>query len=210
MKKRVLMVGLILSVVAGSAIAEAAASGRGPSERAHGPSVGVNAGSPVGANAGSRAGSTGKSRAEGRARSRSGGKARSRRCAKPRSVGFVVKGTFVSGDATSVTLSVLKANRHALKSGLVSVGDNFTATVAKAARIRYLNRSGPGDAQVTDKVRAVGKVTKQRHGCSSDGFTAEAKIRKVMVIGPEPAEDVDQSDADDGAGAGDAGDSADE
>jgi len=107
-------------------------------------------------------------------------KGHAKKCAKPRNVGFVVKGTFVSGDATGVTLKVTKANRHALKSGLVTVGDNYTAT---AAKIRYVNRTGPSDAQATDKVRVVGKVTKLKKGCSASGFTPTATVRKVMVIG---------------------------
>ena len=113
-------------------------------------------------------------------------KGKSRKCAKPRRVGFVVKGTFVSGDAVSVTLKVLRANRHAVKSGLVTVGDEFTATPSKASRIRYVNRSGPADAQPTDKVRVVGKVTKLKRGCSSDDFTPTVTVRKVMVIAPDP------------------------
>jgi hypothetical protein len=115
----------------------------------------------------------------------SANKGRAKRCAKPRKVGFVVKGTFVSGDAVSVTLKVVKANRHAVKSGLVTVGDDYTATPSKPSRIRYVNRTGPTDAQPTDKVRVAGKVTALKRGCSADGFTPTASVRKVMVIGPE-------------------------
>jgi hypothetical protein len=112
-------------------------------------------------------------------------KGHARKCAKPRKVGFVVAGTFVRGDATSVTLKVLRANRHARRSGLVTIGDEFTATPSDPARITYVNRSGPGDAEPTDKVRVVGKVTKLKHGCSTDGFTPTLSVRRVKVIGPD-------------------------
>ena len=112
-------------------------------------------------------------------------KGQAKKCAKQRKVGFVVKGTFVSGDATSVTLKVTKANRHALKSGLVTVGDEYTATPTDPAKIRYVNRIGAGDAQATDKVRVIGKVTALKKGCPAAGFTPAATVRKVQVIGPE-------------------------
>jgi hypothetical protein len=116
---------------------------------------------------------------------RTTGKGHSHKCSKPRRVGFVVKGTFVSGDATSVTLVVTKANRHALDSGLVTVGENYTATVSDPSRIRYVNRSGPADAQPIDKVRVRGKVTKLKHGCTDDGFTPTVAVRRISVIGPD-------------------------
>jgi hypothetical protein len=109
----------------------------------------------------------------------------SHKCSRVRRVGFVVKGTFVSGDPTSVTLEVTKANKHAVRSGLVSVGDNYTATVLNPSRIRYVNRSGPADAQPTDKVRVRGKVTKLKHGCSDEGFTPTVTVRRISVIGPD-------------------------
>ncbi|MDQ3729739.1 MAG: hypothetical protein M3355_09125 [Actinomycetota bacterium] len=104
-----------------------------------------------------------------------------KKCSKVRKVGFVVKGTFVGGDAQSVTLTVTKANRHARRSGLVTVGETYTAN---SERIRYVNRSGPEDAQASDKVRVKGKVTKLKRGCDSEGFTPTATIRRVKVIGP--------------------------
>jgi hypothetical protein len=107
------------------------------------------------------------------------------KCSRVRRVGFVVKGTFVSGDASSVALEVTKANEHAVKSGLVSVGANYTATVSDPSRIRYVNRSGPADAQPSDKVRVRGKVTKLKHGCSDEGFTPTVTVHRISVIGPD-------------------------
>jgi hypothetical protein len=107
------------------------------------------------------------------------------RCARVRKVAFLVGGTFLSGDDTSVTLTVKRANRHARDSGLVTIGEPFTATPTDPARIRYVNRTGPSDAQPTDKVVVIGRVTKLRRGCSAVGFTPTVKIRKVVVIGPE-------------------------
>jgi hypothetical protein len=91
----------------------------------------------------------------------------------------------VSADATSVTLRVTKANRHARKSGLVSVGEEYTATPTNASRIRYVNRTGPADAQPTDRVRVIGKVTVQKRKCATDDFTPAATVRKVTVKGPD-------------------------
>jgi len=106
-----------------------------------------------------------------------------KKCAKPKKVGFLVKGTFVSGDATSVTLKVTRANKHALRSGLVTVGSDYTATPKNPAKIRYRNRTGPADAQPTDRVKVKGKVTKLRKGCTDASFSPTAKVRKVIVKG---------------------------
>jgi hypothetical protein len=123
-----------------------------------------------------------------------------KRCAKKRKVGFVVGGTFVAGDATSVTLMVTKANRHARQSGLVALGENYTATPTKAARIKYVNRTGAEDAQPTDRVRVVGKVTAFKHGCSSEGFTPTATVRKVKVVGGDAAPGVSDESGNSDAG----------
>ena len=117
------------------------------------------------------------------ARPAEGGKAQgqAKKCTKPNKVGFVVRGTFVSADATSVTLKVTKANRHARKSGLVTVGESFTATPSDASKIRYVGRTGASDAQPTDKVKVKGKVTRLKKGCSDESFSPTATIRKVVV-----------------------------
>ena len=125
-------------------------------------------------------------------------KGHAKKCAKARKVGFVVRGTFVSGTGRTVTLTVTKANRHARKSGLVTAGENFTIT---ARKVRYVHRSGPSDAEVGDKVRVVGKVTKLKKGCSASGFTPAATARKVTVVGsPEAPETADPSEASEDAG----------
>ena len=111
------------------------------------------------------------------------------RCERLRHVGFVAKGTFVSGDDAGVTLKVLRANRHALRSGLVVVGEEYTATPADPGRIRYVNRAGAQDAQPTDRVKVVGKLSLQRRGCSSEAFTPVATVRRVRVIAPGASDD---------------------
>jgi hypothetical protein len=116
-------------------------------------------------------------------------KGHAKKCAKLLKVGFVVRGTFVSADDTSVTLNVTKANRHALRSELVEVGEEFVASPANADRIKYVNRSGPTDAQVGDRVKVVGKVTKLKHGCDDAGFSPTATVRLVVVTGPGTDED---------------------
>lgn len=121
-----------------------------------------------------------------------------RKCAKPRKVGFVVKGAFVSGADKTVTLKVTKANRHARKSGLVTVGENFTAV---ARKVRYVNSGGPADAEAGDKVRVVGKVTKLKKGCTASGFTPAASVRKVTVLSrPEAPAASDPSEDSEDAG----------
>ena len=135
-------------------------------------------------------------------------KGHSKKCAKPRTVGFVVKGTFVSGAEKSVTLKVTKANRHARKSGLVTIGENFTAV---ARKVRYVNSSGPADAQVGDKVRVVGKVTKLKKGCSAGGFTPAASVRKATVLSrPEAPAASDPSEDSEDVGAPEPGEDAEE
>jgi len=107
-----------------------------------------------------------------------------KKCAKHRKVGFVVRGTYVTGDDSSVTLNVTKANRHALKSDLVTVGEDFRAEPANAARIKYVNRTGWADAQAGDRVKVEGKVTKLKHGCDDSGFSPTPTVRRVIVKGP--------------------------
>jgi hypothetical protein len=165
LKKLILTAGVVAAFAGGSALAEAAGRGKGRPD-------GVGPGAVA----------VPKSE-----------KGKSKRCGKLRRVGLVVKGTFVSGDANGVTFKVTRANRHALKSGVVTAGEEFTATPTRADRIRYVNRTGPADAQPTDKVRVVGKVTKPKRRCSSDSFTPTVTVRKVMVIGPEPDDTEDPS-----------------
>jgi len=157
LKNLIVISGLVVALATGSSVAQAG-PGKGAGDGARGKAP--------------------QSKSKGKS------KGATKRCAKVRKVGFVVAGTFVrSGDATSVTLMVTRANRHATRSGLVKVGEEFTAT---SSRIRYVNRTGPGDAQATDKVKVVGKVTQLKRKCSTTGFTPVATIRSVKVKGPEP------------------------
>ncbi len=116
-------------------------------------------------------------------------KGHAKKCSKLLKVGFVVRGTLLSADATSVRLTVTKANRHALNSGEVEEGQPFTATPANADRIKYVNRTGPSDAHVGDRVKVVGKVTKPKHGCATANFSATVTVRLVVVTGPGTDED---------------------
>ena len=164
MKNAIVISGLVVALATGASVAQAGPGHDGDHSRADAP------------------------------RSESKAKGPSKRCAKPRKVGFVVAGTYVSGDATSVTLKVTRANRHARKSELVKVGEEYTATPTKASRIRYVNRTGPGDAQPTDRVRVIGKVTVQKRKCQTDDFTPEATVRKVTVTGPD-TDGTDENDS---------------
>lgn len=163
MKNLIVISGLVAALATGASVAQAGPGREGDHPRADGDH--------------SRAdGPPADNRAHGRAQ----------RCAKPRKVGFVVAGTYVSADATGVTLMVTRVNRHARKSGLVTVGEQYTATPTQASRIRYVNRTGPTDAQPTDRVRVIGKVTVQKRKCATEDFTPEATVRKVTVKGPDP------------------------
>ena len=159
MKNLIVISGLVAALATGSSVAQAG-PGKGGGDGARGKAP--------------------QSKSKGKS------KGATKRCAKVRKVGFVLSGTFVSGDATSVTLMVTRANRHATRSGLVTVGTEFIATPTRAGRIRYVNRTGPDDAQATDKVKVVGKVTQLKRKCSTTGFTPVATIRSVKVKGPEP------------------------
>jgi len=161
LKNLIVISGLVVALATGSSVAQAG-PGKGGADGARGKAP--------------------QSKSKGKS------KGATKRCAKVRKVGFVLSGTFVSGTPTSgtptsVTLLVTRANRHATRSGLVKVGKEFTAT---SSRSRYVNRTGPGDAQATDKVKVVGKVTQLKRKCSTTGFTPVATIRSVKVKGPEP------------------------
>lgn len=162
MKNAIVISGLVVALATGASVAQAGPGRDGDHPRADGDHS---------AAAGPRAEKKSQRQAK--------------RCAKPRKVGIVVAGTYVSADATSVTLMVTKVNRHARKSGLVTVGEQYTATPTTASRIRYVNRTGPTDAQPSDRVRVIGKVTVQKRKCATEDFTPDATVRKVTVKGPD-------------------------
>ncbi len=155
MKNLIVISGLVVALATGSSVAQAG-PGKGGGDGARGKAP--------------------QSKSKGKS------KGATKRCAKVRKVGFVLSGTFVSGTSTSVILMVTRANRHATRSGLVEVGTVFIATPTRAGRIRYVNRTGPDDAQV----KVVGKVTQLKRKCGTTGFTPVATIRSVKVKGPEP------------------------
>ena len=119
----------------------------------------------------------------------SNGQAKSKRCKKRPNVGYTATGTLVgtpsAADAdgnVTLTVNVTKTNKHAraLK------GDGKTITV-KASELRY---SGNEVADDGDRVKIIGKVAKPKRGCpAATAEELEAKIRKVVVTEPEPAEE---------------------
>ena len=94
--------------------------------------------------------------------SKGNGKGSVKRCAKQAKRGFTVKGTFVSGDATTVELLITKVNRHAKAAGY-DPGETVSFTPPKP--VRYLDYE-PGEAPDTDdRVHVRGKALFKKKKC---------------------------------------------
>lgn len=98
------------------------------------------------------------------------------------SKGFVLKGTFESGDVNTVTFDVRRGNRHARRAGFEgddTNGDNdkFTADPTNGP-VRYSGYETGEPAEVGDKVRVVGKIVYNR---CTDQYGA-VTIRRAKVI----------------------------
>ncbi len=95
---------------------------------------------------------------------------------------FVLKGTFESGDANTVSFDVTSGNRHARRAGFEgddANGDNdkFTADPTRGP-VRYSGYEDGESAEAGDKVRAVGKIVYNR--CT--GEYGAVTIRSAKVI----------------------------
>ena len=114
---------------------------------------------------------------------------KSKRCKKRPNVGYTATGTLVgtpsAADAdgnVTLTVNVTKTNKHAkaLK------GDGQVITV-KATGYKYEGNEVADDG---DRVKIIGKVAKPKKGCpAATEEELAAKIRKVTVTEPEPAEE---------------------
>ncbi|MFL5893951.1 MAG: hypothetical protein ACJ76Z_02415 [Thermoleophilaceae bacterium] len=99
------------------------------------------------------------------------------------SVGFVVRGTYVSGDASGITLTVTGANHHAKR--VVTVGQPYTTPAVDISKITFVGRDAFGGAnppQAGDKVQVIGKIAKPHKGCDAD---SSYTIRKVVISAPD-------------------------
>ena len=102
---------------------------------------------------------------------------------------FVVKGTFVSSTADSVTLTVTRANRHARRSGELVDTDAGTegtqVTYSSASDDYTLKLSGyDGDTDTPspgDKVRVKGKIAYTKKRCAPEGTSVEDRYGDVNV-----------------------------
>jgi hypothetical protein len=113
-----------------------------------------------------------------------------RKCKKGRKVGFSVRGTLAGYTAEDVTLTVVRANKHARS---FIEGDAHTFAI-DGARVKFegvtdTDESGEvdfADVAPTDVVKVTGKVVRPKKGC--DAGEPAVTIRKVHVERPEADE----------------------
>jgi hypothetical protein len=107
------------------------------------------------------------------------GKGSAKRCAKQVKRGLVVKGTFVSGDATTVELLVTKVNKHAKAAGY-DPGETVSFTPSKGVSYVDYEASEPADSD--DRVRVVGRAVYTKKKCSGGPATVFDSARKAKVF----------------------------
>ena len=123
------------------------------------------------------------------------GKERSaKRCERAHVVGFAVKGTLAGYDAETITLDVVRGNRHARR-----YLENHPATFSLAnAQLRLrgvtdANSDGNvdlADVASTDKVMALGRIAVPRKRCEGEASVVIGKVKVVReAVEEEPAAD---------------------
>ncbi len=126
-------------------------------------------------------------------------KAQGKSCADKKTVkkGFVVRGTLVSANETSVVITVTGANRHARISGELTDQNSAAPGVQVAGssykvdatddpfRVKLSDYEGTDTPSVGDAVRIVGKVAVTRKKCAAGDTVAErygvVDIRRVKI-----------------------------
>ena len=129
------------------------------------------------------------------------GKGESKRCERTPTVGYSVSGTFVSGDASSVTITVTGANGHARKSGELAdmdatqdgvqvAGGTYTVS-GDEFKLRLneydeLDTPSPGDP-----VMVIGQIPRTRAKCAPEGTSLADRygapnVRKVTITDADP------------------------
>ena len=129
------------------------------------------------------------------------GKGESKRCERTPMVGYSVSGTFVSGDASTVTIMVTEANGHARKSGEIADQDatmegvqvaGATYTVSgDAFKLRLNEYDGVDTPSAGDPVRVIGRVPRTRAKCAPEGTSLADRygapdVRKVTITDADP------------------------
>ncbi len=108
------------------------------------------------------------------------------RCAKAHTVAFGLRGTFGSWDGTTLTLTHVRANRHARPAvtdgaAAIAIGD------AKVDFSRLQDANGDGtvgwdDVTSAERVVVHGRIARVRHGCPAPDAAAAPTIRRVKVV----------------------------
>lgn len=106
------------------------------------------------------------------------GKGAQKRCAKKVKRGFVVKGTFASGNTTTVTVHITKVNRHAKAAGY-DAGEDASFTPTKG--VSYVGFEALEGADTDDRVRVVGKAVYKKKKCGGPSTVFDS-ARKAKVF----------------------------
>ena len=123
------------------------------------------------------------------------GKERStKRCERAHLVGFAVKGTLAAYDAGTITLDVVRGNRHARR-----YLETNPATFSLAdARMRFQNVTDANsdgtvdfaDVASTDRVMALGRLAVPRKRCEGEAGLVIGKVKVLReAVEEEPAAD---------------------
>ena len=124
-----------------------------------------------------------------------GGQGKAKSCAKAPKVGFQVSGTLVSvtpdNPATpgvtdpAVTLTVTNANSHALKSGDVVKGANYTVPTTDSFELKLNGYEGTDVPAVGDRVKVSGRIARTKKRCAPNATTADRylvpDVRRVTI-----------------------------
>lgn len=129
-----------------------------------------------------------------RGKERSAKERSAKRCERARVVGFAVKGTLTGYDAETITLDVVRGNRHARR-----YLETQPATFSLAdARLRFrgvtdANSDGNvdfADVASTDSVKAIGRIAVPRKRCEGEASVVIGKVKVVReAVEEEPAAD---------------------
>ena len=106
-----------------------------------------------------------------------------KRCAKQLKRGLVVKGTFVSGDATTVEVLITKVNKHAKAAGY---DPGETASFTPVRGVSYVEYEPSEPADTDDPVRVVGRAVYTKRKCGGP-TTVFDSARKAKVFDNDDA-----------------------
>src|SRR5215204_3770954 len=123
-----------------------------------------------------------------------GGQGKAKICKKTPSVGYQVSGTLVSvtqndpatpANEATVTLTVTNANSHALKSGDVVKGANYTVPTTDSFELKLNGYEGTDVPAVGDRVKVSGRIARTKKRCAPNATTADRylvpDVRRVTI-----------------------------